>query len=125
MLQAVGAPSVTSSSGGGSATAVLEGQLNRYQLQLADWCHCVSANTPEGKAKIQDLTNKVDAVQAQLDRVRATQSRQPSPNVTNGNPDLSAGLVTSNLQEAGGGGMSVAPQPMSLSTVGPIVDLQV
>lgn len=123
MLQAIGASSVTTASGGGSATAVLEGQLNRYQVQLADWCHCVSANTPEGKAKIQDLTDKANAVQAQLDRVRATQSRQSSPNVANGNPDLGVGLATSNLQGAGGGGTSVAPRPASFSTVGSIVDV--
>lgn len=75
MVQAVGSPANVPTYGSTVSTSVLQSQLDRYQVQLDDWCHCPSAKTPEGKAKIQDLTNKVDTLKAQI--LQATQ-QQPS-----------------------------------------------
>jgi hypothetical protein len=44
----------------------LRTQLTRYETQLADWCHCPSGETPEGKRKIADLQHKADAIRAEL-----------------------------------------------------------
>jgi hypothetical protein len=87
MVQAVGLPPVAGAVGAGTSSGVLEAQLNRYQIQLADWCNCPSGKTPEGKAKIQDLQNKANAVQAQLDRIAAAKAAQASSaNQANANP---------------------------------------
>jgi len=62
---------------GSSANAgILQTQLNRYQIQLADWCHCPSGTTPEGKRKIADLQSKADAAEAQLKQAEAARSQQ-------------------------------------------------
>jgi hypothetical protein len=57
----LGSPAFAGQSGAGS-TAGLEGQLARYQVQLADWVNCPSCKTPEGKAKIQELSDKVSEI---------------------------------------------------------------
>lgn len=54
----------------------LEARLARYQAQLSDWTHCVSAKTPEGKAKIKDLSDKVAATTADLDAARRVEDRR-------------------------------------------------
>ncbi len=80
-----GIQSIASSSSAGSAyptrpsASVLEAQLNRYEVQLADWCNCGSAKTPEGKAKIQDLTNKADTIKAQLEKIHLAKSSSQPP----------------------------------------------
>lgn len=61
---------------GAASPAVLRAQLNRYEIQLADWTHCGSAKTPAGKAKIQEITDQADTVKAQIKKVEAA---QPSP----------------------------------------------
>jgi hypothetical protein len=74
MVQAVGL-SITAGTGASpprTSAGVLQSQLNRYQVQLDDWCNCPSGKTPEGKAKIRDLTDKVDALKAQLKQADAT-----------------------------------------------------
>ena len=78
MVQAVGSAGVATGSDGGASTGVLEAQLNRYQIQLSDWCNCPSGKTPEGKAKIQQIQDQTDAVKAQLDRLAAAKARQSS-----------------------------------------------
>lgn len=78
MVQAIGSGSSAGVPGAGVSSGALEAQLNRYQIQLADWCNCPSGKTPEGKAKIQQIQAKADAVKAQLDRIEAAKTRQPS-----------------------------------------------
>ena len=78
MVQAIGSANVANGFGTGVGAGVLEAQLNRYQVQLADWCNCPSGKTPEGKAKIRQLQDQADAVKAQLERVAATKARQSS-----------------------------------------------
>jgi hypothetical protein len=59
-----------------ASTGVLETQLSRYEIKLADWCHCPSGTTPEGKQKIADLQAKADAIKRQLSQVAAARSQQ-------------------------------------------------
>jgi len=58
IIIALGSPVFTGQSGAGSS-AGLDAQLARYQVQLSDWVNCPSCNTAEGKAKIQELSDKV------------------------------------------------------------------
>lgn len=65
-------------SGSGASTAVLEAQHANLQRQLADWECCSSAKTPEGKAKIKELSDRSRTVEARLAEVNASQQvRQP------------------------------------------------
>ena len=62
--------------GASKSTGILQSQLSRYEVQLADWCHCPSGTTPEGKRKIADLQAKADATKAELKQVEAARSQQ-------------------------------------------------
>lgn len=76
MVLAIGSGSCNPSPVEGSSAGVLEAQLTRYQIQLADWCSCPSGKTPEGMATIQRIQNQLDAVKAQLARIAATKRQQ-------------------------------------------------
>ena len=41
-------------------------QLDRYKIQLADWVNCPSCNTPEGKAKIAEISARIREIEAQM-----------------------------------------------------------
>jgi hypothetical protein len=49
--------------------AGLEADLARYKSQLADWCQCGSSKTDAGKAKIRELTDKVNQAEARLEKI--------------------------------------------------------
>lgn len=65
-IGAITSATLPSLSAAGKASAGLDAQLAQYQIQLADWTNCPSCNTPEGKAKIQELTSKVSETQASI-----------------------------------------------------------
>lgn len=67
MVSAVGLRSSAPASAGKPVrTPGLDAQLNTVRAQLADWVTCPSAKTPEGKAKIKEVTARFDAIKAQI-----------------------------------------------------------
>ncbi|MDO9314322.1 MAG: hypothetical protein Q7T97_07230 [Burkholderiaceae bacterium] len=46
--------------------ANLDADLAKCQSQLSDWVHCVSAKTPEGKAKIEEIASKIDTIKEKM-----------------------------------------------------------
>lgn len=87
MMQAIVSNYAAAGTQPATSPGVLEAQLNRYQIQLADWCNCPSGKTPEGKAIIQSLQDKADAVKAQIEKIAAAQGRpSASPDQNNANP---------------------------------------
>ena len=66
MLSAIAASTFSGPSGAGPSGAGLDYQLAKYQSQLADWQNCPSCNTPEGKAKIQEISAKIDDITQRL-----------------------------------------------------------
>lgn len=40
--------------------------MRTCRAQLADWVTCPSAKTPEGKAKIEQITSKLDSIKDQI-----------------------------------------------------------
>jgi hypothetical protein len=44
----------------------LDADLAKAEGQLADWVACPSRKTPEGKAKIEEISAKVDTIKAKL-----------------------------------------------------------
>ena len=44
----------------------LDADLARSQVQLSDWVHCESASTPQGKARIQEISAQVEDIKKQM-----------------------------------------------------------
>ena len=72
----------------------LEAQLTRLQKELSACVNCASANTSEGKKKIQDVADKIQQVKSRMDTLAVQAKRnngidasakisdaQPTPNV--------------------------------------------
>ena len=70
MVTAVGSRSTIAAtpqaSASGTRTPSLDAELNSARAQLEDWVTCPSAKTPEGKAKIKEVTAKFDSIKAQI-----------------------------------------------------------
>ncbi len=80
MIQRVGAPPAYGIPDPGPTPGVLQAQLTKVEGQLRDCVNCDSARTPEGKAKIQALTNQAQSIRAKLEaaqRVRPSEQAQP------------------------------------------------
>lgn len=42
------------------------GELAKLESQLSDWVHCPSGETSAGKAKIAEITDKIDAIEVKV-----------------------------------------------------------
>lgn len=82
MVQAVSGSSAATTLSAGAAAAGLSAQLARYQKQLSDCVNCASAKTPEGKANIEELSAKISAVKARMERVSGSGSLRPDQPAT-------------------------------------------
>ena len=59
----------------GSSSTALNSQPQRLQRQYADWQHCPSASTPEGKARVEALASDLAATRAALDNMTGASAR--------------------------------------------------
>ena len=75
MIQATGLTAANSTPGAAVSAAGLEAQLARLQKELSECVNCASANTTEGKAKIQAISDKISVVNARLDAVSVESKR--------------------------------------------------
>jgi len=70
MVSAVSSRSTVAAAPGASSpetrTPSLDAELSTARAQLEDWVTCPSTKTPEGKAKIKEVTAKFDAIKAQI-----------------------------------------------------------
>jgi len=66
MLNAIGSSSLASPGFVGNSVSGLDVQLDKYKGQLANWVNCPSCKTPEGKAKIQELSDKIAAIEKKI-----------------------------------------------------------
>ena len=46
-------------------------ELAKLETKLADWVHCPSSRTPEGKAHIADITQQINAIKNQVKKAEA------------------------------------------------------
>lgn len=80
MLNAIGSAGFVTPSLAGNSSAGLDPQLAKYKAQLSDWVNCDSCNTPEGKAKIQELSDKIAVIEQKIkappQEKLATEARQ-------------------------------------------------
>ena len=57
----------------------------KCERQLADWVHCVSATTPYGKARIEELTSKLSDIAIQVRQAEAARrDAAPKPEAGSG-----------------------------------------
>lgn len=75
MIQAIGSSGSPPLPRTPGSPAGLEVQLARLQSELSDCVNCASANTAEGKAKIQELSNQINSIRARIES--ASKSRVP------------------------------------------------
>ena len=78
MVSAVSGGTTTAIPAAGAAprrSPSLDAQLNTCRAQLEDWVTCPSAKTPEGKAKIEQITAKYDSIKKQI--VKANDATAP------------------------------------------------
>ena len=61
-----------------AAPANASAELAKYESQLSDWVHCASSKTSEGKAKIAEITDKIESIKARVKR--AEEVKLPKPN---------------------------------------------
>ncbi|HUL83815.1 MAG TPA: hypothetical protein VL131_16825, partial [Gammaproteobacteria bacterium] len=111
-IGAVGAP---------ASTGILEVQLSRYEIQLADWCNCPSRTTPQGKEKIAELQAKADAVKARLKQADDARSRQKvaDTQTVGDSTNLRVRSTVSTDQRPS----STATDPRPTSNIGSLIDL--
>jgi len=65
-VNAIGGSIHSAQAYGGNSSSVLNAQLAKYQVQLADWTNCPSCTTPDGKAKIAEIANKISDIKRSL-----------------------------------------------------------
>lgn len=70
----------------------LEAELSRLQAALADCVNCATARTNEGKAKIQEVTNKINSIKARMEKLSQAKPVEQPPraneNKASGSPSL-------------------------------------
>lgn len=78
----------------GSAVG-LEAQLERCRKQLSDSVNCTSSKTPEGKARIEELSNRISEIKTRIEKSAAEKQQiQPGANIPSSlpNPLTTVGL---------------------------------
>lgn len=60
-----------------AAPANASAELAKYESQLSDWVHCASSKTSEGKAKIAEITDKIEAIKTQVKRAEDARPKVP------------------------------------------------
>jgi hypothetical protein len=104
MLSAIGSSAFPSPAGTGKSTAGLETQLAQYQVKLADWVNCPSCKTPEGKAKIAEISDKINEIKQRMKAADAANS----PTDKNNDKVVSVSRVRDNISD---GSYPASPQP--------------
>ena len=78
-LNSIVASATRPAGGRPGGSGILQTQLDRYQIQLADWCNCPGGKTADGKRTIAALQQKADAVKAQIRQLEDARSRRVDP----------------------------------------------
>ncbi len=82
-------------------SAAFDAELARYQRQLAEWVDCPPGKTPEGRAGIAQIEDKVASVKAGL-KQRETMHRLAEPPSSAGTRQTPAEPATLILSGTGG-----------------------
>ena len=73
MVSAIGSsPTLNPAPSSPSSTAGIEAQIARDQKELSNCVNCASAETKQGQADIQALSNKINIAKARLEQITAS-----------------------------------------------------
>jgi len=75
-----------------------DAQLAKYQSQLSDWVQCPSGKTPEGKAKIAELTDKIQSLKSQMKQADEVQRTPPAASAPPQGPEPERPATRSGLR---------------------------
>ena len=78
MVSAVSANASAESLGATPPPAGLDAALAKSQSQLADWVCCPSATTSAGKAKIAEISERIDTIKAQMQKAEQSAREVPA-----------------------------------------------
>ena len=92
---------------GVSRPVSLDADLATCERQLSDWVHCVSASTPEGKAKIEELSLRLGEIKS---RMQEADQASVAPSFRTATQGVN-GAVLVGEQTATGPGSATDPQP--------------
>jgi len=67
MVQLVGITNRVAYGASSTSAAGLQGQLARFEKELADCVNCASAKTTEGKQKIEAISLRISQIRARID----------------------------------------------------------
>jgi peptidoglycan hydrolase CwlO-like protein len=112
--------------GAGQSTANLETQLDKCKIQLADWVSCPSHSTPEGKAKISELSNKISELEQRIKTTSYAQKKSARATLTNTNTpsykNKDAAISAPSLSSKTGVMPTIATSP-STGTIGSLLNV--
>ena len=115
MIPSVGSPATTPSfSTGGVA---LQGQLARYEKELSACVNCATAETTEGKQKIQEVSSQIEQIKARIEQ--ATQTRSRLRVEENSPVGLSGGVTITETKSAVAADSKAQPK----SRIGSLIDV--
>jgi hypothetical protein len=78
----VGSPGASMSAGSTAPRGRgLDADLAKREAQLSDWVHCVSASTPRGKAKIEEISAQISDIKAKMKQAEQAAPPTPAPAV--------------------------------------------
>ena len=117
MLGAIGSGVSSFPADNGKASATLSSQLAKYQSQLADWSHCRSCKTPEGKAKIKEISDKIDEIKQQM---KAADEARRSAKAADGAPNIASLMIGSNQTT---GRVAPANRSNTVGSIGSVVNV--
>ena len=122
MVSAIGSsPASSATSTAGTSTAGIEAQIVRYKKELSDCVNCASSKTPEGKAAIQAIANKISSAQARIEKINADQTSAPSTATADKTPANTYAAASAAASKTGI--ESVSASTASGSTTGRLVDV--
>ena len=116
MVSAVGvSPVVSAVSNTSASSSGLEAEVARYKKELADCVSCETADTKQGQADIQELTNKINIVEARL-KESATNNPVNQPDKLSQSEDTVSALKLNAVTDADGSQSIEGPVPESDSS---------
>jgi len=71
MSVAMGTGAVSGNVAGNTSRVSLDAEVARYRKELANCVNCPTSSTPEGKANIQEISNKISVDQARIKQIEA------------------------------------------------------
>ena len=116
--------SVTQATASGQgAPAGVDAQLAKCETQLADWMACPSRKTPEGKAKIAELSDKIKTLKKRQKVADSGTSNASTPKLKSTASDSVTANQNAQGQDSRGGHEAQSGRSSGAGTLGSLVNV--